>query len=306
MSRFCLLLCCWGVALAGCSLNRIAANQTAAVIVRAARTYDKETDLELAEQAGAANLKLLEGLLEVTPDHPDLLLLASSSFARYAFAFVEGRIDLADQRGDRAEAERLTTRAADFYDRSRTYGLRLISRSRAGFADIPHRDRQALSAALENMDREFVPALFWTAYAWGNLINLEQDRAGRLAELPRVELMMRRVLVLDEAYCSAGPHLFFGVYLAARPGMFGGDPLRAEQHFRRAIELTGGRYLMARFLLARHYAVRVQNRGLFEDSLSDILASSPDLLPDEALANRIARQRAAHWLARADELFYSE
>ncbi len=56
----------------GCSMTKMAANQTTAIIIKAAPAFDRESDLELAEQAILSNLKMLEGLLEITPDNPDL------------------------------------------------------------------------------------------------------------------------------------------------------------------------------------------------------------------------------------------
>ena len=290
--------------MAGCSFTRFTARQTAAMIARATPAYDRETDLELAEQAIATNLKLLEGLLEVTPDNPELLLLASSSFARYAFGFIEGEIDVADERSELEEKERQVLRAVDFYERARKYGLRLLSRSRKNFPEILERDLDELSTELEHLDQEHVPALFWMAYAWGGIINLQQDKPARIAELPGVELMMKRVLELDESFYFGGPHLFMGVYFGSRPRMLGGHPEKARQHLLRAVELTSGKYLMAKFLLARYYAVPIQDRVLFENTLKEIIDAPADLFPEQALANRIAKRNAEHWLKRADQLFY--
>ena len=69
-----LVLCAAAV---GCSMTRMAAKQTTAVMLLAAPAYDRESDPVFAEQAAAGNLKTMEGLLEVTPDDADLLLLTS-------------------------------------------------------------------------------------------------------------------------------------------------------------------------------------------------------------------------------------
>jgi hypothetical protein len=280
------------------------ANQTTAILLKATPAYDRESDLELAEQAIAGNLKLLEGLLEVTPDNSDLLLLTSSSFTRYAFAFIEDKIDIADERNDFEEKDRLVARAVDFYERGRIYGLKLISQSRKKFPEVLEQDLAQLSSELKHFKKKHVPALFWTSYAWGSIINLQQDEPARLAELPRVELMMQRVLALNENYFFGGAHLFYGAYYGGRPEMLGGNPAKAKQHLQRAIEINDGKYLMAKFLLSKYYAIPVQDRELFEQTLQEILSAPPDLFPEQRLANELAKRRAEHWLKRADKLFF--
>lgn len=127
------LLCFLWVFSIGCSMTRMAANQTTAIIIKAAPAFDRENDVELAEQAILSNLKMLEGLLEVIPDNPDLLLITSSSFSSYAFGFVEQKIEIADHNYQYEEKEKLVERAVDFYGRGKNYGLRLLSKSQKNF-----------------------------------------------------------------------------------------------------------------------------------------------------------------------------
>ena len=282
------------------------ADQTTAILVRAAATYEKEADLEVAEQASLSNLKMLEGLLEVTPKNADLLLLTSSSFARYAFGFIEERAEIAEEKYDIEERDKLIRRAVDFYERAQVYGLRAIAQSRSKFPEIVEQDLEKLSVELKSLEKKHAPALFWTAYAWGNMINLQQDSPARLAQLPKVQLIMQRVLELDESFFFGGAHLFYGVYYGGLPEMLGGDLSKAKQHLERAIEVSDGRYLMSKFLLARYYAVPAQDRGLFERTLREIISAPPDLLPEQRLANELAKRRAKRLLEREDRLFFQQ
>jgi hypothetical protein len=50
-------------------------------------------------------------------------------------------------------------------------------------------------------------------------------------------------------------------------------------------------------------AIPTQNRPLFEQTLQEILDAPLDLFPEQALANQLAKRRAAHWLKRANVLF---
>jgi len=298
------LLCFLSVFNAGCSFTKMAANQTTAILIKAMPAFDRESDLELAEQAILSNLKMLEGLLEVTPENPDLLLITSSSFTRYAFGFVEERIEIADQNYEYEEKKKLLGRAIDFYNRGKSYGLRLLSKSRKKFPQVLHQDLEHLSLELQQLQKKHVPALFWTAYAWGSLILLQQDSPARIAELPIVDMMMLRVLELDEDYFFGGPHLFYGGYFGIRPKTLGGDPEKAKEHMLKAIEITNGKFLMAKFLLAKFYSVPAQDKAAFKSILEEILAAPVDLFPEQTLANNLAKRNAERWLKRIDEIFF--
>ncbi len=303
LGKFTLLCFLWLFSIA-CSMTKMAANQTTAIIIKAAPAFDRESDLELAEQAILSNLKVLEGLLEITPDNPDLLLITSNSFSRYAFAFVEHKIEIADHHYQYEEKEKMVGRAIDFYYRGKDYGLRLLSKSRKNFPELLEGDLKHLSAELQRFHKKDVPALFWTAYAWGNIILLQQSSPARIAELPIVDMIMQRVLELDETYFFGGPHLFYGGYFGNRPKTLGGDPAKAREHVLRAIEITKGKFLMAKFLLAKFYAAPAQDRGLFKSTLEEILAAPDDLYPEQTLANNLAKRDAARWLQRIDEILF--
>ena len=289
---------------AGCSMTRMSANQTAAILVKASAAYDRESDLEFAEQSGLSNLKMLEGLLEVTPDNPDLLLLTSSSFTRYAFGFIEERMEVADERYDLDEKDKLIHRSVNFYERAKEYGLRLIAQSRNKFPQVIDQDLELLSEELKHLKRKQASALFWVAYAWGSIINLQQDKPERLVEQPKVELIKKSVQELDETLLFGVDHIYNCAYYGGRAEMLGGNPSEAKRHLERAIEISNGKYLMARFLLARYYCVPVQNREMFERTLEEVISAPPDLFPEQRLANELAKRRAKRWLERADKLFF--
>jgi hypothetical protein len=83
----------------------------------------------------------------------------------------------------------------------------------------------------------------------------------------------------------------------------GGDPARAAAHFRRAAAVTRGRFLLVKVILARRYAVAVQDRALFHRALTEVLATDPAVWPAQRLANEIAHRRARRYLKQEKEWF---
>ncbi|UCD64673.1 MAG: hypothetical protein JSW34_04345 [Candidatus Zixiibacteriota bacterium] len=286
-----------GLGSGGCSVSRMAHRGVVANMVRGMSAYDRETDLELAESAAAGQLKLLEGLLETDPDNSELLVLTAQGFARYTYGFVEPRVEDAAAAGDTLEQRRLSERAVSLYGRAQSYAVRALAKTNEPLAKAVGRNAEELEQALQKAAEEDVPALFWLAFSGGNSVRLSGGNPHGLADLARVSLIMRRVLKLDETYYFGGAHLFFGVYYSSLPALFGGDPAKARQHFARAIEISEGRYLMARYLMARHYCALVLDEVSLRSELEDIISTPEDRYPQQNLANQIAKQRARRLLA---------
>ncbi len=302
-SSLALLLITVGVVTSACRpiVKQLTVSSATEILQDGQAAFYREEDLQLAEQALASNLKLLEVLLQTAPDDQDLLLLASQGFGAYTFAFVEEKI--AAYRTDPQRASLHRDRARRLYLRGRDYGLRILKLRHDRFTAALYGDLPSFEEALQVFQAGDVPALFWTAYGWGGSINWSRDHPEMLAELPRVVAMMHRTLELDEGYFHAGPHLFFGVYYASRSPTLGGEPSRAKSHLDRALDLTGGNFLLVRLFIADPYAVQIQDRTLFETQVRMILDAPDDLSPQHRLFNQIAKVRAQLLLEKIDELF---
>jgi tetratricopeptide (TPR) repeat protein len=273
---------------AGCTGPQLLVRSSAALVKLGALALQEEEDLALAEEATAAQLKLVEGMLKADPRNPDLLLLLSQGFGGYAFAFVE----LEDP-----------DRAASFYRRGLLYGWRLIDRYSGLTHVLAGHDEAAIRRALAKLPAEAVPGLFWTAYNWAGWINLNRDDPEALADYWKVEAMMARVLELDEAYYDGGAHLFFAVALSSRPPLLGGNLEEAKKHYEKVVSLTQGKFLLAHVLFASSYAVQAQDRELFLKLCRMVLRAPPTMTSRWKLLNAVARQRASMLLEDIDEYF---
>ena len=291
-----------GVAAQGCSrvATGVALQSVSAIMANGLPAYAREADLELAAPALAANIKLVESLLESAPEHPTLLLFAAQGLATYAYAVAEGQLAMAQ---GPQQIDRHTQRTSRLYQRGLQYGLRLLSRRDPVWLEVTSMDMERLQAQLSQLSGDDAPALFWTVFCWGGVLNMTRDALETLTALPRFEAMAEHLITLDPTYFYGAPHLLLAVHYASRTPALGGKPEVAQRHFARARELSQERLLLGPLLEAQHYAVQVQDRGLFEARLQEILQAPETLLPEQGLLNQVSKQRAQLLLQRIDDLF---
>jgi len=246
----------------------------------------EECDPELAKASIPPNLKLLEGLLKNDPENKKILTTLSMGFAGYSLLFVEPE--------DPERASALYLRAVD-------YGIRAL-----GNKGFPLRNRESgpepLRAPLANMDQKDLEALFWITLSWNAWINLNLDKPSALAQLSASEACLRRVLELDEHFFYSAPHILMGASLAARPPLLGGDPEKARGHFEQAMQDNHRNFYLAQVYFAKYYAVRVQDKVLFELTLAEVIRGNPGQLKAVCLINRVMQSRAQELAKQAEDL----
>ena len=247
---------------------------------------NQETDLELARAAIPANLKLTESLIAESPQNRRLQIAAAQAFYGYAFGFVE---------------DEAPERAALLYKRGLDHALAALAVDGVG-VNLLEASPEAVTQSMTKLDRKAVPELFWAASNWAKWIDLSRNDPARIADLPKAETLMYRVLELEPGYYFGGPELFFGVYYGSRSPMLGGDFARSAQYFDQAAAYTHGQWLLTEVFRAQYLLQQMGDRAAFHQCLSAVLANheSP---PDMALANTIARAKARRLLAREEDLF---
>jgi hypothetical protein len=124
-----------------------------------------------------------------------------------------------------------------------------------------------------------------------------------LNDLPKVEAMMDRVLVLDDTFYHGGIHALMGVNFVSHPEMFGRQPKQAKDHFNKAFDISESKYLMWYFLYAKYYAIQINDKELFVTTLNKILSAPDDILPEEAFVNGAVKQKTKELLGRAKDYF---
>jgi len=253
----------------------------------AVENLQRQNDLDLVCEGTSSFLLLLDSMLESDPDDEHLLMTSTQAFSAYATALdVCGRPE----------------RAATVSGKAKKYGLALL----AGNQDLQPIDTMELSALQEALTKLTVKdsaALFWAGNGWATWIRYQKGSPAALADLVKVELIMRRVIELDETLYHGGAHLFFGAYFGSKPPMLGGKPEESRIHFEKALAISQREFLPAQLAYAQIYARMMYDRDLFSQLLQEVLDFPIEKRPDIALANQTAKRKASQLLEQVDRYF---
>lgn len=283
----------------GCGMKKMATHVIGSVATDGMVELEGEEDVAFARESSPALIKTLEVLRHGNPGDEKSLVLLSQSYGQYAFGFLEE--DLLAFRGNDAEFSKARTRADLFYKRGRDYGIAALS-TRGGMFAAFKSPLPDFKRAVERLGKNAVPALFWTAFNWASYLNLHLDDPSSVIDLPRIQVMIDRVLELDPGFYHGSAHSIKGVIAAMRPKMLGGDPELAQREFKEAIDVTP-HYLMTRVLYAQYYARQMRDVALFKTLLAYVLEADAAILSEQRLANELAKRRARILLSMEKTLF---
>jgi hypothetical protein len=274
------------ILLSGCSIDQMVVRTSTPMIEGGVEALNHETDLELAEQSIPANLNMLRGMINIDPENAQLHTFAAQAFYGLAYGFNE------DNRPERASS---------FYLRGREYGIRALELGGASnLLDGPLAD---FEQQVSDMDKDDVPAMFWTASCWAKWIDMHRDDPEAIAQLARATALMQRVLELDDTFYYGGAHMYFGVYYGSRSPMLGGNFEKSRLHFERAREITNNKLLIPDLLQAQYLARQQQDQQDFHARLTSIINAPEDLMPELGLQNEIAKRKARLLLQKESEWF---
>jgi predicted anti-sigma-YlaC factor YlaD len=285
---------------AGCSIKKIAVNKLGNMLASSGSTFESDEDPDLVAAAIPFGLKLYEGLLAESPKHTGLLLAAASGFTEYSYAFIDLKAEEAKEESvDKANA--LQERARKMYLRAHGYAMRGLEVKYPGFGAAL--DNDAVTA-LKRVRKTEVPLLYWCAASLGLAISTSKGSPEMIGQLPLVEMIVNRIVELDETFDSGAVPEFLITLEAARSGVKLEDMEAAmRKHFDRALEISKGKRAGTYVSFAENADEPAQNAAEFKAMLEKALAIDVDADPTTRLANVVAQRRARWLLAHQSELF---
>ena len=249
-------------------------------------SMQKQTDLDLLQEGAPSLLLLLDGLVDIDPGNEHLLMTATKAFGAYAMIL-----------NDDGKYER----AVNMSIKARDYGIRLIN----SLPELEYMDGMTLDQiqeALTKIPPAKVGYLFWGAYGWATWIQYQEGAPAAMADLPIVELIMLRVVELDESFYYGGAHIFLGSYYGSRPQIYGGKPEESRKHFERALAINGRLFLLTHVAYAQTYARMMFDRELYLHLLNEVI-TRPLADSDMASSNKLAKHMAGKLIDQVDEYF---
>jgi hypothetical protein len=227
---------------------------------------------------------LIEGLAPGDKGGVSTLLAAAKLDGAYAGNFTGD---------DKERAQRMSKKAFDF-------ARRATCLQDASLCAVLDKDVEGFEAAVKadgNTD-----LMYGLASAWAGYLQTHTDDWGAVADLPKVEDLLNRVVALDPNHDHGQAWMYLGVLNSVRPESVGGKPELGRSYFEKAVALSGGRNLYAKTLEAEFYARLVFNQELHDRLLNEVLAADASA-PGFTLVNTLAKERAKKLLASSKDYF---
>ena len=301
---------------AACDIGKFTVNTTSKVLLRGTPSLQQESDYELARQAIPGALKTAEAFWIVDPDNWRLIRILTEGYCQYGTAFVEDDWEAAKLEKNIPLIEYTNDRATKMFTRCLNYALMgLGNRWKKDIFGTP----EEVTRLVKDTGKGKRFQMMFAGLALGSLINHNLTRIEMLGYLDTVQQILRRVIELDgpnpklcppqPAACPAStahlvmPYVAFGMLDTARGKSLGGDPDKGRASFQKAIDMTGGLFLLARTLMAFRYGIAANDRKFFHEQLKIVLETPPSVWPEQRLANEVAHRKARRYLAKEKELF---
>lgn len=185
---------------------------------------------------------------------------------------------------DRDRARRLAAKAL-------AYARRGTCAQDAALCRALDQDIGSFEAAVAEASDKNVAGLYALAAAWAGFLQANSEDWGAIADLPKVEALLNRVVAIEPGHARGMARVYLGVLNSLRPEAIGGKPELGREHFEAAIAQSGGRNLYAKTLLAEYYARLVFDQELHDRLLVEVLSADPRE-PGFTLMNVLAQERA--------------
>lgn len=144
--------------------------------------------------------------------------------------------------------------------------------------------------------------LYALASSWAGYLQSNSEDWGAIADLPKVEALLLRVVALDTNHERGLPYVYLGVINSLRPEALGGKPEVGRGYFEKAIAISDGKNLYAKTALAEFYARLVFNQELHDQLLNEVINANPKA-NGYTLINTLAQDKAKQLLASGKDYF---
>jgi tetratricopeptide (TPR) repeat protein len=154
---------------------------------------------------------------------------------------------------------------------------------------------------IKNVGKEGIEPMYWYAVNLGKWARAK-GFATTLGNKDKIKAVMTRVLELDPQFFHGAADRYFGAFYAVAPGFAGGDMDKSKEHFEKSLQIAPN-YAATKVNMAELYAVKKQDRELFDRLLNEVLALPDDAIPGLEPETRIEKDKANELKGKAADLF---
>ena len=247
--------------------------------------FENQADIEVVENATPAYLLMMDALVKDAPHNVSLLRTAAELNAAYANIFVK----------DPERSKILSAKALNL-------AFDAVCFQNSGLCDIRKKTYNDFEDIVKTTGPAGIESLYTLGSVWAGWIQANQNDWNAVAELPRVEAIMHQVILVDPTHKDGGAFMYLGTLATLVPPALGGQPEKGRQYFEKAIELSGGKNLYAKYLYAQRYARMMFDQELHDRLLNDVCNADPNI-EGYTLINTIAQKEARVLLQTSDDYF---
>lgn len=244
-----------------------------------------QDDPETVKDGAPAYLLLMDSLVERDPENPAILYAAAKLYIAYAAVFVD----------DAKRAKRLSVRAWN-------YARQAICAENKDICKSINKPFNEFEKNIQNVSKSEVGSLYSLATVWAGWIQAHRDDWSAVADLPKINACMKKIVELDPGFDNGGPHQYLGLMNSLIPKALGGKPEIGRKHFDEAIAISQGKNLMIKVQYAETYARLVFDRGLHDKLLNEVIKADVNT-SGHILFNTIAVSKAKKLLEEANNYF---
>lgn len=267
----------------GCSV--ILSSATSRLADNLSYAFENQTDVAVVEEATPAYLLMMDALVKDDPDNFSLLRTSAKLNAAYADFFVK-------------DIERSTV----ITDKALKLALRAACSNSERLCHIREKHYDDYKQVIDSCNKNELAAIYTLGSVWASWIQANQKDWNAVAELPRVEAIMERVVQLNPNHEDGGAFLYLGTLATLLPPALGGNPEKGREFFEKAIKISGGKNLYAKVLFAQRYARIMFDKELHDRLLKEVYEADPHI-EGYTLTNIIAQRDAKLLLDNSDDYF---
>jgi len=193
-------------------------------------------------------------------------------------------------------------RSAKMSRKALSYAQQSLCLTDKQLCNLRETDFNLFSQQVKLINKDSIQAWYVFASNWAGWIKANSGSMAAIAELPKVTLIMSRIIEVDENWQNGQAHLYLGVLKTLLPPALGGKPEQARYHFEQAIKISHNKNLMAKVLFAENYARLMFNQELHDQLLNDTIQADP-YSENLTLMNILAQDKAEKLLTSSQDYF---